>query len=340
MTTVRSQSMVRPVAAGGSRRDASTAAFAAAPRRQAVLFGLRGSAIGIGISVVIHAILLTLSAILLFQVATVSSPERNPRDVEIAMISGNTLEQLQGAALEVTTPKVGDNTPLPDVPAGPALEGPSDSDQPGSGSANDLGGIVDAMRGTGAGLSGNGAGLGSGGTGGGAASFFGVEAKGSRFAFVCDISGSMRGEKLDALKVELIESLGAMMDHMSFFVCLFSNDAIPLGARIKWTVAAEDGKRWAALQIRQLECMGGTVPDGAFELVFAMKPRPEAIYFMTDGQFDPAVAEKIAFLNRGDKRVPVHCLAFMDRSAEPLMKEIAEKSGGTYTFIEGPRRKK
>src|SRR5262249_53760813 len=104
--------------------------------------------------------------------------------------------------------------------------------------------------------------------------------------------------------------------------------------------ASDEGKRWAVQRVKEVEAQGGTVPDGAFESIFAMKPRPDAIYFMTDGLFDPSVAEKIAWLNRGGKRIPVHCLAFMDRSSEATMKEIAERSGGTYTFIEGPRRKR
>lgn len=306
--------------------------------QRALLFGFRGSAVGIGVSLLIHSILLLISALLLFQVAQIGNSTESGRDVQIAMLAGSELEQLHGAALDVTTPRIGDNTPLPDVPAGPPLNGPSDSDSPGSG--GDLGGIVDAMRGTGAGLDGEGAGLGSGGSGGGAASFFGVEAKGSRFAYISDISGSMRGEKLESLKIELQESIGGMMEHMSFFVCFFSAEAYPMGARTKWTAASDEGKRWAAAQIMKVDAMGGTVPDPAFELVFAMKPRPEAIYLMTDGLFDPTVAEKIAWLNRGGKKVPVHCLAFMDRSSEATMKEIAERSGGTYTFIEGPRRKR
>ncbi len=74
-------------------------------------------------------------------------------------------------------------------------------------------------------------------------------------------------------------------------------------------------------------------------MVFKLTPRPEAIYFMTDGLFDPALAQKLVWLNSGSRRIPIHCIAFVSRDSEVTMKEIAERSGGTYTYIEGPRRK-
>ncbi len=56
-----------------------------------------------------------------------------------------------------------------DLPAGPALAGPSDSADPGTGMGGDMGEIAGAMRGAGDAI-GTGDGLGGGGTGGGSAS--------------------------------------------------------------------------------------------------------------------------------------------------------------------------
>jgi hypothetical protein len=77
------------------------------------------------------------------------------------------------------------------------------------------------------------------------------------------------------------------------------------------------------------------MPFPAFEVVFSLRPRPDAIYFMTDGQFEPSVAVELARLNVED-RIPIHCICFVSKEAEALMKKIAEDSGGTYTYVAGP----
>ena len=96
----------------------------------------------------------------------------------------------------------------------------------------------------------------------------------------------------------------------------------------------EDERKAAKAVVAGVAAGGGTVPDGAMQMVFSMKPRPDAIYFMTDGQFGPQVASLIHRLNRrGNKRVPVHSITFGDQGAARLMQQIADESGGTYTHI-------
>ena len=74
----------------------------------------------------------------------------------------------------------------------------------------------------------------------------------------------------------------------------------------------------------------------AFRVAFQLVPRPDAIFFMTDGQFPAEVVEEIAALNRGGgRRVVIHTISFMDTSSEPLMKRIASDSGGKYRHVSG-----
>lgn len=239
------------------------------------------------------------------------------------------------ATLDVTGPSVEGDIDLPELEVSGIMDGAGGIDAPGSGPG--LGPIGEGLGGAGGGDIGDGQGLGSGGTGGGAASFFGVEAKGSRFAYICDVSGSMRGNKLQALKIELRESIDALLDHMGFYIVLFSSDASELGDRTKWTVASPGGKKWAIESVFRLDASGGTEPWPGFEKVFSIKPAPDAIYFMTDGVFDPTVADLIVMRNKGSRKVPIHCITFEDKSAEELMRRIAAESGGTYTHVEGPK---
>lgn len=212
---------------------------------------------------------------------------------------------------------------------------------------------VSGDAGTGAGLealggagSGHGAGDGSGdglGGAGGEARFFGVEARGSRFAFVVDVSGSMMDEsKIGALRAALIESIEGMLDSASFCVILYSSTAMPLMGD-RWCRATEENKQAARRNVLQVVPSGSTNPLPAFVGVFELKPRPDVIYFMTDGVFPPEVEGELpTFIeqqNRGDDiRVAVHCITFADRGAEKLMRRIARQSGGSYTHVEAPRR--
>lgn len=175
------------------------------------------------------------------------------------------------------------------------------------------------------------------GAGGGSAKFFGVEARGSRFAYVVDCSGSMTGERLDALKIALAESVEGLLEHTHFSIVLFNSEAFPLTGS-KWISATERFKTEVKREIGAITANGGTNPLPALAAVFAMKPRPDAIYLMTDGQFAGGTEEQIIaqiarMNNAGDRRTPIHCISFIERSSEEIMRRIARQSGGTYTHI-------
>ena len=61
--------------------------------------------------------------------------------------------------------------------------------------------------------------------------------------------------------------------------------------------------------------------------------KPDAIYFMTDGEFDQSIADIIIRRNK-ERPMPVHCITFVSREGESVMRRIARETGGTYTHIE------
>lgn len=292
--------------------------------------------VGVGLSIAIHIIMLLVAAVMSVGIARAGGAgARHARDYELTTTEV-ALTGLTEAPLDAVAPAAAAvDAELPELPTAGVMEGSGGVDAPAAGEG--LGQIADGLGGAGGGDIGDGEGLGAGGAGGGAATFFGVEAKGSRFAYVVDISGSMQGEKLSQLKIELASSVNALLEHMSYFVVAFSNTPQPLGERRKWTGATEDGKRWAGTMLHQLKAEGGTEPWSALELVLTMKPAPDAIYFMTDGQFDAQVADQIEVRNRGARKVPIHCIAFGDEAAEELLRRIASQSGGTYAHVKGTR---
>jgi hypothetical protein len=175
-------------------------------------------------------------------------------------------------------------------------------------------------------------GLSLGGGGGGSASFFGVEATGTRFVFVIDVSGSMHAGRMQGLRAEITRSIGSLDATAEFMVIPFSSGAWVIGDKREWREASESNKRWIRNQVATLAADGGTEPDKGFDIVFTLRPKPDAIYFMTDGEFPPIVAESIIARNKRF-RVPIHSICFGSDSGADEMKRISKESGGRYIFV-------
>ena len=82
----------------------------------------------------------------------------------------------------------------------------------------------------------------------------------------------------------------------------------------------------------------GVVGDGPSLVASALSLRPDAVYFLSDGQFDPLTIQQLKARNRSNNRlrkrqIPIHTIAFMDRMTEGLMRSIARNSGGEYRFV-------
>lgn len=168
----------------------------------------------------------------------------------------------------------------------------------------------------------------------GQATFMGIQAQGRRFCIIADRSGSMFGTKIEFLKREIIETLTNMSPHARAQLVLFNTRALPYPKR-QWL---QPHKEKLAVEgwLRNVAAHGDTYPTPAFMQAFLLEPLPDAIFFMTDGQFDPRVVLQIRKLNsRVQQPVPIHTITFMDRSAAGMMAKIADESGGTYRHVSG-----
>lgn len=313
-------------------------AWHGAPR--AAFWHRRMSWISLGLSLLVHLVLI-LSSLVNVAVARVgTNPGRPESDFDITITNETPLTEIIDASLETDAPAVILPTDLPELPTEGIMEGAAGADAPGAGPG--LGEIADGLGGAGGGDIGDGAGLGGG--GGGTAKFFGVEARGSRFAYIVDISGSMneeQGRKLNELKDQLKNSVGGMLEHMSFFVIGFNHELHFIsGGKAQWVKASIEIKRSLDEKVDQLEADGGTNPKGAIEQVFKLGARPDAVYLMTDGAFNDSPTEIFALLgriNKGSKKVPIHCIGFGDAVDEEMLRRIAAESGGTYRHVKGSR---
>ncbi|MBU6413337.1 MAG: VWA domain-containing protein [Planctomycetes bacterium] len=277
------------------------------------------------LSIVAHLSFLAISKFIV--VGGGSGGGFGPSEVGMAIINETDIPTQDAAMGEV-------GTSAPEDLSGPSPElatlSPSVSSD-GGGAATELGGVGPISGG--GDIAGGAGGLGMGGSGGGGTSFFGLEAKGSRFAFIVDVSGSMSvGSKFPALKAELIKSVVALGEGGQYIIVHFATGADALMGRREWVHSDEPGKRWARQNVTQLQSGGNTNPKPAFDIVFALRPKPEAIFFLTDGEFEPSVAEEVRLMN-SEYRIPINTICLETQESQALMQQIAKESGGTFKYV-------
>jgi hypothetical protein len=173
----------------------------------------------------------------------------------------------------------------------------------------------------------------AGGAGGGLAgmghSFFGLEAAGDRVVFVVDISGSMNGRRFFRARNELRQSIESLRENQQFYVIFFNDSALPMPTE-RLLPATRDNINQTLDWLKYVECGGGTNPLPG--LLLALQLRPDAIYLLTDGKFDPQIVWEVAQAEP-PVPIPIYTISFASRTAEKLLKAIANETGGTYRYV-------
>ncbi|HEY5314904.1 MAG TPA: VWA domain-containing protein [Pirellulales bacterium] len=162
------------------------------------------------------------------------------------------------------------------------------------------------------------------------ANFFGTTAGGHNFVFVVDISGSMNeGGRFRRAKYALKKTLEELTSSQQFSIIFFSNDAVPLPGPGLISATAQN-TRSAMRWVNTIHPDGDTFPMTA--LMMALRLEPDAIFLLSDGQFDPEVVYVVSQL-RKDNPIPIHTIAMVSRVGEPVMKALSHITGGTFRFV-------
>ncbi|MBL4590520.1 MAG: hypothetical protein JKY96_01030 [Phycisphaerales bacterium] len=300
---------------------------------------------GIAVSIGIHLVLLLIAAFLNVQFNFGDAGGQAGEGVEFAILTSEDLAAMTAKAIDVSSVET-DISPMETVTDFDLL-----ADVNTDLSVSDLADtIAPSLTPAGGSLSGVDPSVGSAGAGSGnGASFFGLEAAGSRFAYIVDRSGSMNsltssGEQTrwEMTRAELIRSITGLDTGAEFTVELYSGSSVSLFGTGDWIKATQPNKLSARVALFMIDPSGATHPNTAMDRVFTLKPPPDAIYLMTDGEFveSDRVSERIKSLNRG-KRVPIHCILFGNPGGSPentkrvikVMRTIARTSGGRFTHI-------
>ncbi len=180
---------------------------------------------------------------------------------------------------------------------------------------------------------GGGGALGGGaGEGAGGAKFFGIGGQGGSIAYVVDLSGSMNEQgKFERARDELLRSIEHLSEDQLYFVIFYNDGWFPMpgGKPIRATARNVDRtRRW----VRRTWPGGGTFPLAALQQALSLEP--DAIYFLSDGKFDPAVIDALRISNPASAgQIPIHTIAFVNEETIDQMRAIAKNSGGKFRFV-------
>ena len=166
----------------------------------------------------------------------------------------------------------------------------------------------------------------------GGVDFFGARVRGRYVCFVCDISGSMAGDKMEALRREIIRTAQALPAGAHYQVVFFDHSAHVLTSG--WTRAGTPESQALLRKVDNVGVGGGTDPLDALAYAFTrLDPPPHELFLLTDGNFGRDPDELLRRLNGGLDRTRIHTLGMGDDASEEVLRAIATAHGGTYTHV-------
>ncbi|MBT3636406.1 MAG: VWA domain-containing protein [Opitutae bacterium] len=191
-------------------------------------------------------------------------------------------------------------------------------------------------------------------------SFMGVKSKANKIMFIIDYSASMRGRD-KVMRSELCKAIEKLPAVGSVAVIFFSgptwvagedakalhgkwkgdnskNGWKPVGGyepkRPKWLPVTPSNKKKLTQAVKSTPLTFGTVWDNSFEWAFYMNPKPDVVYFMTDGNAnDKFKGMEIIKQKRGGTKI--YTIGYgAPAGAKGPLEEIAAMSGGKSKFVD------
>lgn len=165
--------------------------------------------------------------------------------------------------------------------------------------------------------------------------FFGSTTEGVRFIFVVDRSQSMNkrhfsrwNTRYGRLKHEMEKSISNMTEAQQFYIIYFNAYPTYMPGRKLVTASGENKKKYINWMAR-IPAQGNTDPRQA--LATAMQLHPDVIYFLTDGEFYPAIRNQLLRMKQNAVKINTYC--FGNKASERIMRRIASSNGGQYHFV-------
>lgn len=176
----------------------------------------------------------------------------------------------------------------------------------------------------------------------GHAEFFGVRATGTKFVFVVDSSGSMMGKKWTRACRELLQSVEKLGANQRFCVFFFDADVHLMFnqdvSELEMIPATPENLKKLRRWMLSIKFGDATKPFQSVKL--AMHMRPDAVFLLSDGEFDDPTATFLRLENRVrdeggnlQPEVALHTIGFKSRMGQPMLQQLADENRGTYRFV-------
>ena len=190
--------------------------------------------------------------------------------------------------------------------------------------------------------------------------FMGVKSKANKIMFIIDYSASMKGRD-KVMRSELSKAIDKLPAVGSVAVIFFSGPTWVAGEdaqalhkkwkgdnskigwkpvdgyepkRPKWLPVTPSNKKKLIKAVYDTPLTFGTVWDNSFEWAFYMNPKPDVVYFMTDGNAnDKFKGMDIIKTKKG--RTKIYTIGYgAPAGAKGPLEEIAAMSGGKSKFVD------
>jgi len=168
-----------------------------------------------------------------------------------------------------------------------------------------------------------------------------AEIQGKDMTFVVDVSGSMRGVKIEQAKNALLYCLRSLKTKDRFNIVLFSSSATTYAPAM--LDASAENVRAAEEFAKRIVANGGTNIDEGMSKAIEVAPkdaaRPHIIAYLTDGRPSAGVVDRTQIIARAKDRLPAHARVYTFGIGhdldEVLLRRLADQTRGTSAFVRG-----
>jgi hypothetical protein len=192
-----------------------------------------------------------------------------------------------------------------------------------------------------------------------ASNFMGVKSQANKILFIIDYSASMKGRD-KVMRYELCKAIDKLPAVGSVAVLFFSGPTWIAGQdanalhknwegsngggwkpkeghtpeRPKWMPVTPSNKKKLKEAVVSTPLTFGTVWDNSFEWAFYMNPKPDVIYFMTDGNANKNL-QGMEIIKSKKGKTKIYTIGYgAPAGAKQPLEEIAAMTGGKSKFVE------
>lgn len=166
--------------------------------------------------------------------------------------------------------------------------------------------------------------------------FFGLESAGSQFVFIVDCSWSMTGLRWERATQELLDAIQSMKEEQAFYVMFFDVTTHRMfdvkHPETDFAKATDENLQRLKEWIPHIKMGYETDPADAVGIAIDLKP--DAVFLLSDGQFNPLTQEAVLRLKA--KQIVVHTVSLHGPSELPMLRQISLETGGAHTHVADP----